>query len=472
MFKGMIALTGELSKRQELCEEALNSMGSIVIIDKNYKIVFMSDLYAKALNLDPKESIGIKVTDVIPDSRLALVLETGKPEIASFFTYKSGQTLVVNRVPIINKGEIIGAVGFSTFANIDEIEKSNKKIAELSNEAKYYKSELQLIRGSKFSLEQIISVDPHIIELKNLVKRISQTKSTILINGESGTGKELFAHSIHQLSPRNHSPFVRLNCAAIPESLIETELFGYAEGSFTGAKRGGSIGKFELANGGTLLLDEINSMPLSMQSKLLRAIQEKEIQKVGSLEPIEVDVRLIVTTNQDLLDLVKAGTFREDLYYRINVVEIKIPPLRERMGDIRPLVSHLIPKLNKELGINITGIEPAVLDLFKKYTWPGNIRELENCIERASNSALTGALMLEHFDFLRDRLGVSPSPDEAGILSLQKSKENAEKRTIIQAIKQAKGNKKLAAEMLEIDRTILYDKIKKYEIFINDNLWK
>jgi transcriptional regulator with PAS, ATPase and Fis domain len=424
----------------------------------------MNEEYSNSLEIEIDDYIGKNVTDIIPDSRMPLIIETGKEDVAAFFTLKTGQTVLVNRIPIIKDGEVLGAIGLTAFAHLGEIESLHKRILDLSDESRNYRAELQALRGAKYSINQIYSADAKILQLKDVLKKASQTRSTVLISGESGTGKELFAHAIHHLSPRRHFPFIRLNCAAIPENLIEAELFGYEEGSFTGAKKGGSLGKFELANNGSLLLDEINSLPLGLQSKLLRVIQEKELQKVGSSNPIEVDVRLIFTSNRDLMELVQEGAFREDLYYRINVVEIKIPPLRERMGDIPLLVANLIPKLNMELGLNITGVEPGVIDLFSRYSWPGNIRELENCLERGFNSALTGELKLEHFDFLHPRAGIYPAPESANHLSLRESKETAEKKAILHALKQANGNKKLAAEMLEIDRSVLYDKIKKYQI--------
>lgn len=454
-------------RKDLLFEEALNSLGSIIIVDDQNRIVYMNDVFAKSQGINAEESIGKKVSDVVQDSRLSFITETGKEEVGSFVKSKNGSIKLVNRIPIKRDDEVIGAIAVSTFANasFEDICRLNRKISELTKEAKYYKAELRSLRGAKYSIEQIISVDPKIDKLKELVRKVSQTKSTVLITGESGTGKELFAHAIHQLSPRNHFPFVRLNCAAIPDNLLESELFGFEEGAFTGARKGGSPGKFELANGGTLLLDEINSLPLSLQSKLLRVIQEKEIQKIGSSQSIEVDVRLVFITNQNLSNMVKEKTFREDLYYRINVVGLEMPPLRERMGDIPHLINYLIPKLNSELGLNITGIEPAVLELLQKHNWPGNVRELENSLERAINNAMTGELRVEHFDFLYLKHDLKTIQGEnSSLLSLQAAREAAERRTIIQALQLAKGNKKLAAEILGTDRSVLYDKISKYKI--------
>ena len=227
---------------------------------------------------------------------------------------------------------------------------------------------------------------------------MAQTKSTVLITGETGTGKELFRACIHHASSRNHQPFIALNCAAIPRDLIESELFGYEEGAFSGARKGGKPGKFELAHRGSLYLDEIDQLPLPLQSKILRAIQEKEIERIGGTKVIDTDIRLICTSNRNLLELVENGEFREDLYYRINVVTLNVPPLRERLEDIPELVKHFIAKINKGLGLNIQGVHNDVLKYFKNYAWPGNVREVEHVLERAANIALSGYLHLYHFE--------------------------------------------------------------------------
>ncbi|WP_312047536.1 sigma 54-interacting transcriptional regulator, partial [Anaerotignum sp.] len=245
-------------------------------------------------------------------------------------------------------------------------------------------------------------------------------------------------------------------------TLLESELFGYAEGAFTGAMKGGKKGKIEQADGGTLLLDEINSMPFQLQAKLLRVVQEKEIQVIGGKNK-EIDVRFVFTTNQDLGEMVKEGKFRDDLYYRINVVELRIPPLRQRKGDISLLVNHFIEKLNEELGSHILGVDQKALHLLESYQWPGNIRELENMIERAFNYANSGELSVEDFERLRLKMNISEMKQE-DTFTLRAAREEAEKLAILRALKQTKGNKKKAAELLDIDRSILYDKMRRYTI--------
>lgn len=445
----------------------LDSMPGIVVTDLDGKIIFLNGKYAELLGVDRYEAVGRHVTEIIPGTRMHIVAKTKKEEMGSIFKLKTGESVVVNRMLVKKNGEVIAVAAFSSFSPFEELNTQStiEKINHLSQQLNQYKNELTKLRGAKYSLDQIIGNAPSLLKLKEMIKKAAQTKSTVLINGETGTGKELVAHAIHQQSNRSYQPFIRVNCAAIPGELLESELFGYEEGAFTGAKKGGKVGKFELANCGTLLLDEINQMPLYLQSKLLRVIQEKEIERVGGKKPIEIDVRLIFTTNQNLLDLVRENKFREDLYYRINVVSIDLPPLRTRLEDIPVLVRHFIDKINKELGLSITGIDSQVINIFQQYHWPGNIRELENTIERAANLALHGVLRLEHFEHFLLRMekesGYSESEND-----LETVRSKAERETIIRVLAQTNGNISAAAKQLGINRSVLYEKMKKYSIKI------
>jgi transcriptional regulator with PAS, ATPase and Fis domain len=231
----------------------------------------------------------------------------------------------------------------------------------------------------------IIGETPAMLWVKKLARRASRTSSTLLITGESGTGKEIVAQAIHTRSVRREAPFISVNCGAIPENLLESELFGYVDGAFTGAKKGGKPGKFELANGGTILLDEIGDMPLSMQVKLLRVLQERAVWRIGAMAPTMLDVRVMASTNRDLRQLVADKTFRQDLYYRLNVLEIPLPPLRERLADLPMLAETLIQRINARIGSDATGIQPECLEVLMGHQWPGNVRELENLLEQAVN---------------------------------------------------------------------------------------
>lgn len=450
---------------EELIRLSLEQLETLVIVDKDSKIVFLNENYARILNTDPLEAVGRPVQDLIPSTGMPFVIENGKSEIGTLFTLNDGRTIVTNRIPILKDGVVIGGIAFSTFKRLDEVNILTEAIKRKNLELSLYKSELSQIRGSKYSINQIIGNTPVMKLLKENTINAAATKSNVLITGETGTGKELFAHAIHTHSSRNFNNFVRLNCASIPNDLLESELFGYEEGAFTGAKKGGKPGKFELADGGTLLLDEINSLPLILQSKLLRAIQEREVDRVGSITPQAVDIKLICTTNVNLGDLVNKGQFREDLYYRINVVEINVPPLRDRKDDIDSLVEHFIKKINKELGFYIEGVTPGVLKLFKSYQWPGNVRELENILERVANNVHKSVLTPEHFIFLAERIrDRKMNANECEANDFKSMKERLEKQSIIEALKKCGGNKKKAAELLNLDRSVLYDKIRKYSI--------
>lgn len=453
-------------KKRELIEMVLESMPGALVTDMTGNIVYISESYAQILGTSPTAVIGKPAQELIPGSRMHITARTGQEEVGSMFKLKNGESIIVNRIPIKKDNKIIGAFAFSTLSKRNAINTlaTIEGVKRLTQEISQYKSDLNKLRGAKYSLENIIGCSHSIVKIKELIKKVAQTKSTVLITGETGTGKEFVAHAIHQSSPRSHHPFIRLNCAAIPSELLESELFGYDEGAFTGAKRCGKLGKFEMANCGTIMLDEINQMPLYLQSKLLRVIQEKEIERVGGTKSIDIDVRLVCTTNQDLLELVNKGTFREDLYYRINVVTVDIPPLRARIEDIPLLAEHLICKINSILGLNISGIDDEVLTLFHAYYWPGNIRELEHSIERAANMALSGKLSLEHFENIVLRVeNENANPVKSAGLSSTRAK--AEKDAIIEALAQA-GSIAKASKILHIHRSVLYDKIKKYGIKI------
>lgn len=465
----------DIENNPKIMREILESLASLMVIDAQGRIVYINQNYMDDLGIDKKDDvIGKNVIQIIPNSGLPNIVKTGNEEIGVVWKFNNGKSLVINRIPIMEAdGTIIGAIGFTTFDEMNDVSIFIREITKLKKEISDYKSELVKIRGAKYSLNQIIGTSSNIIRLKKLIQRVAQTKSTVLLSGETGTGKELFAHAIHDQSERRHKPFVRVNCASIPNDLLEAELFGYEEGAFTGAKKGGKPGKFEMADQGSILLDEIDQLPLYLQSKLLRAIQEREIDRVGSERSKEIDIRLICTTNKNILDLVDRGEFREDLYYRINVVNFEIPPLRVRIDDMEILVEHFIKKINATLGLHITGVTKELMILFKSYDWPGNIRQLEHTLERAANFAITGTLSLEHVDLLLQNRSNSRIPSARGDFqesfskttdSFETIKAQAEKEAIVNALIFTKGNKKKASELLKMDRSVLYEKLKKYRI--------
>ncbi|MCK9905392.1 sigma 54-interacting transcriptional regulator, partial [Frankia sp. Cpl3] len=288
-------------------------------------------------------------------------------------------------------------------------------------------------------------------------QKVAKSDTTILITGESGTGKELFAHAIHAASRREMGPFIRVNCAAIPDTLLESELFGYEEGAFTGAVRKGKKGKFELADRGTILLDEIGDMPLPLQAKLLRVLQEKEVERVGSTRPMSIDVRVIASTNRDLAGRIKEGTFREDLYYRLNVVNISIPPLRERPEDLPKLVGDLLLHLMDATGIVVSEVDSDVWGALRSHSWPGNVRELRNVLERALHVMEGERLKAEHLTISMPDGRIQSN----AVSTLKESLELAEIEAIKRALVAAGGNKLAAAKLLAISKSGLYQKLEK-----------
>ncbi len=321
----------------------------------------------------------------------------------------------------------------------------------------------KIVMGS--SEIEIVTHNSKMQEILKLVSKLANFNSTVLITGESGTGKELIARMLHENSPRKDKPFVAINCGAIPESLIESELFGYVKGAFTDAWRD-KPGLFEAANGGTLFLDEIGSLPLHMQVKLLRVLQEGEVRRVGGNKSIKIDVRIVAAGAQDLRELIKEGKFREDLYYRLNVVSVHLPPLRERKDDIPVLIDHFRRKFNLKLGTKISGITKEALDLLMRYKWPGNVRELENVIERAMIMADGSEITVS--DLPPQILGYEPEssriPLPKDCLSIRKASAILEKQLIMEALKRTKGNRTAAAKLLEISHRALLYKIKEYDI--------
>ncbi|WP_195267043.1 sigma 54-interacting transcriptional regulator [Eubacterium sp. 1001713B170207_170306_E7] len=432
----------------------------IVIINQKGIITMISEPYCKFLGyMNDQEIIGRHCSDVIENTRLHIVLESGEPEIAQLQKI-GGSYMIASRIPVYKNGKIIGVVGKVDFRNITDLDNLNHKITAMERELQGYKNELNKANQSKYTLDSIIGNSPAIISVKDLARKAAHSDSSILITGESGTGKELFAHAIHHESSRACQPFVKINCGAIPSELLESELFGYEGGSFTGAEKGGKIGKFQVAAGGTIFLDEIGELPVSMQVKLLRVLQEQEIERIGSSEPVKIDVRVITATNRSLPEAVASGHFREDLFYRINVINLQVPPLRERLSDLPLLCSRFIDKYAYKFGKKARRLSPGALRLLQSYDWPGNVRELENIIERALNIMENEDTILPahlpHF--------ISDDSDTGDMLPLKDALEQTERSLIARCLVQTGGNKSKTSELLQLNRTTLYEKIKKYNL--------
>ncbi|GHI00014.1 sigma-54 interaction domain-containing protein [Neobacillus kokaensis] len=431
----------------------------IVVVDTEGRIVYINQNYCQFLEIEKGEALGRHVTEVIENSRMHIVARTGKEEIADL-QYIKGNYMIANRIPLFSNGQLFGALGTVIFRDTKEWNRMNSHIKSLLPKLQTYLQDWNENSGAKYTLQDIKTVSTSIMELKEKVKSVASGDISVLIRGESGTGKELFAHSIHCLSPRSHQPFIKVNCGAIPEHLLESELFGYEEGAFTGAKKGGKKGKFVLAHGGTIFLDEIGDMPLNMQVKLLRVLQEKEVEPVGSLKPIPVDVRVIAATNRPLEKMIEEKRFREDLFYRIHVVPFKIPPLQERPEDIPYLTDFFLEKISRRAGKRVTTIDEEVRRVFDRYHWPGNLRELENVVEAAVH--LTDG----------ERITLSSLPESLtgdpkvliGHLSLKEILEETEKRILGRTLEQFGQDKLEAAKALGISKSSIYEKIKKYRL--------
>lgn len=434
-----------------------------IVVDADGIVTFYSRSYERFLGIPRSQVLGRHVTEVIENTRMHVVVQTGEPEIG-WKQKIQGQNMVVQRIPIRDEtGKIIGAVGQVMFRDVAEITELAQKLNLLESKLEYYERELEHLRSSKYTFDHIIGTSPAIEEAKRLALKAAEGSSTVLLLGESGVGKELFAHAIHHASPRRSKAFVRVNCSSIPRELMESELFGYEAGAFTGAGRRGKPGKFELANQGSIFLDEIGDMPLEMQAKLLRVLQEKEVERVGGTKTLGVDFRLIAATNADPEALVKSGRLRQDLFYRLNVVPIRIPPLRERREDIPAISRHLLARIREEQGVRPLSISPEVLALFQRYDWPGNIRELTNVLERASYAADEAQIEMEHLPLflLNIRGGRAPERQRS---NLRQAVREAEREAVLQALRMAKGNKAKAAKLLGIHRTGLYQKLERLKL--------
>ncbi len=464
-IEGLIVLVDKLAELRdsfEMLEDVLNyAYEGYVLVDPQGKIVKMN--YEKLLGIKEEDAIGKPVEEIIENTRMHIVVKTGAKELRDVQRIQ-GHDMITNRIPIIKQGKVIGAVGTVLFKDVSEVKELAHQLLDLQSKINKYRGEIERIEGSKYSFDSIITRNSKMNYLKKVGSMAAETNSTVLITGESGTGKELFAHAIHRASYRKGEAFIAINCAAIPKELLESELFGYDSGAFTGARKQGKVGKFELARGGTIFLDEIGDMPLEMQAKILRVLESKEFERVGSNKKMSFDARVIAATNENIEEAIKKGKFREDLYYRLNVITIEIPPLRERMEDIELLSEEILSYLLKEMKLGEKFLAKETIKILKSYSWPGNVRELRNILERAINLSPGKIILPEHLpERLIDKISYS-TEDLKDIPLLKDVVIESEIEAINKALIFTKGNKSLAAEKLGIHRTALYKKIDKYNI--------
>lgn len=435
----------------------------VIAVDHTGRIFYVNEAYTRILGVAKHNVLGRKLQKVEPGAALLEVLKTGQSILEKAVHIKSiNHDVMVNIYPIKrDDGRLAAAV--SVFRDVTETKKLSRALYRAQGLAEYFRTQLEeqdQIRSS------IIGRHPSFLKIVSQSMMVAKTDAPVLITGENGVGKEVIAKAIHQNSGRSNHPLISVNCAAIPEGLLESELFGFEEGSFTGAKKGGKLGKFELAEGGTIFLDEIGDMSPVMQSKLLRVLQEKEIEKIGRTQNVPVNVRVLAATNRELEKLVKAGQFRSDLYYRLNVVTLTIPPLRERGEDIGLLAQHFLLQQNSKYNRELT-LSPEVLRFFYRYDWPGNVRELQNCIEYAVIMCAEQDILPDHLPahMNRDNTGENAEPEAKKWLdmaSLRENQQSREKELIREALAACKNNKSEAMKMIGMSRRSFYQKLKKY----------
>ena len=471
---------------------ASTAMG-MMVVDREHRIVWISEGYKQflpALEREESDFVGRRVEEVVPNTLMAQVIDSGQPILVDLLTNKAG-TFLVSRLPLRDAdGTVIGAMGLVLLDHPETTMRPlTAKFAQLERELAEAREQLAAHltqqRRPKHTIASFIGASPAAVEVKRQARRVAQTGSTVLLIGETGTGKELLAHGIHAASARAAQPFIAVNIAAVPETLLEAEFFGVAPGAYTGAERKGRDGKFRIADRGTLLLDEIGDMPLALQSKLLRVLQEQEVEPVGSNQVQRIDVRIIAATSRDLLAMVAAGSFRADLYYRLSVLPIRVPALRDRLADLEALVETLLEDIARRSGLAHKTLSADALDRLARHRWPGNIRELRNALEQAA--LMTDELLLTaaHFEGVPQgdadvpgaavraapprpgRTAASSSaPAGAGtvlppiaVKPLSQAVAELEARSIRDALAATGGNKLAASRLLGIARATLYEKL-------------
>lgn len=432
-----------------------------IIIDDKGLICFMGRESKRLIHLDPEENIGKHIKDVIPETHLHEVVEDGKARVGDTL-YIAGRQQVITRIPIRNlQGKVLGAVGKGIFNATSKVIDLHKRIDQLHGELQYLQKQVTFMKGGL----EIVGQSSLLQVTKDAAFQTARTNASVLITGESGTGKEVIAHYIHSCSQRSKGPFIKVNCASIPAELFESEFFGYEEGAFTGARTKGKPGKFELATNGTIFLDEIAELPLPMQAKLLRVIQERTVDRLGGTTSIPIDFRLIAATNRNLPEMIKKKLFRMDLYFRINVIQIQTPSLRQIREDIPVISKYLMSLLKEEIGWGASSISNEAMEALMRYPWPGNVRELRNVLERALIVSKDNTIRLEDLPVSMRGQGLETSlqQDISRGEPLRKILEDTEKRAILATLQHTQGNKAKAAKILGIQRSALYEKLKRMD---------
>jgi propionate catabolism operon transcriptional regulator len=444
----------EAAKRERLNTILGQLRDGVVAVDMDERIEILNPAMARLLERPAADLIGQKLSDVAPELSLTRTLRESRAEIDELQKLGS-RAVITSRLPITEQGAQTGAV--LTCQDPESIQRVDRDLR-----ARRHKPATNV----RYRLSDLVGMSPGIVHTRSLAAQYALSDATVLIFGESGTGKELLAQGIHAASKRANQPFIAVNCGAFPEALLESELFGYEEGAFTGARRGGKLGLFEAAHTGTIFLDEIGEMPVSLQTRLLRVLQEKEILRVGAIEPTRVDVRVIAATHRDLTERIVTGEFRRDLYYRINILRLDLPRLRDRRGDIPELARHLARKIAARTGIDITH-DPRVqqlLDAARDYDWPGNVRELENLLERVAMLASPGDTALSEMQLRELMPEIAAAPASLPVSSISAHRAEQEIELIRRVLDECGGSYARASARLGISRTTLWRKLKRQRI--------
>ncbi|MHB1394898.1 MAG: sigma-54 interaction domain-containing protein [Clostridia bacterium] len=456
----------------------LNLDEGIIVTDAKADITFYKEPATNIGGIDSHTAVGKNILDVFPDltpetSTFYSVIKNKKPIIEHIQHYTNYQgkkvSTVTSTIPIFENGELAGC--FEVFKDLTQVVDLSEKIMHLQEQL--YKSSTGKKEynesGAKYTFDNIIGNSETILKLKEKARRIAKSNSPVLVYGETGTGKELLIQAIHNADPkRRNKPFIAQNCAALPFTLLESILFGTAAGSFTGAKD--NPGLFELAHGGTLYLDEVNSLNIELQAKLLRVIQDGVVRRVGAIKTKDVDVRIIASANEPPAELVELKLLREDLYYRLNVIYLELPPLRERREDISVLVRYFIDRNNEQLGKGVTSISKEAMQVFEEYSWPGNVRELEHLVESTMNLIDKETVALDDIQYYFDKrlklaaMDSETLPEDTTLGDLNDALDKYEKNLLVKALKASKGNISMAARTLGLPKQTMHNKIKKHNI--------
>lgn len=435
---------------------------SVLIIDTDTTVLFVNESYLKAFRVQRERIIGKHLKNFEPLAKIHEVLKNKTPITGNIsHIYSAKKDIHADMIPLFSQGTLVGAMAL--MRDVTDFIQVSRELEHFKNLSRKLKKELNGKEDLPPAFRHVIGNDRRFVHMLHTAARAAQSDAAICIMGESGTGKEVLVESIHGCSQRSCGPLIKINCAAIPANLLESELFGYESGAFTGAKTGGKPGKFELASGGTIFLDEIGEMPLSMQVKLLRVLQDKKVERIGGEQSIDLNFRLITATNRDLEAMIEKGEFREDLYYRINVIGLTIPPLRERTSDIEQFAQFFLDELCQRYHRNFRFTKEALYAI-TNYHWPGNVRELKNYVERAAILSYDDRIGLEDLPTrVKNRPdSVYVKPDDSH--RLHEILETAEREAIIEALHQTGGNKTQAIELLGISRRCFYQKLNKYQI--------